>query len=662
MNKIALKLIFFLLAFLLTQTGEAKIKLPVLVSDGMVLQRDQDMTIWGDADAGEEVHIFFLNRKYVTVADTAGNWQVIIPPQRAGGPYRMVINELEISNILIGDVWLGSGQSNMELPVSRVMDLYREEAESYTNPMIRYLKVPLSYNFHHPLDDIKPAAWKELTAEHVPSFGALAYFFAREMFEQTKVPVGVINASVGGSPAEAWISEEGLKLFPAHLNDRDIYRSDSHVSNIQSLDRERRNLWNSVLFRKDTGLNENIPWFAPDYNDAHWEEADLFDKKWASDGLNPVNGTHWFRKEFTLTGKQEGAPAVLRMGCIVDADSVFINGVFIGTTAYQYPPRIYRIPANLLKKGANNITVRLISYSGNPGFVEDKPYKIVFGKGEKEISLEGTWSHRLGTRMPALAGETFFQYKPTGLFNAMIHPLKNWGLKGVIWYQGESNTGRYNEYYDLMTALVCEWRSLWERHDLPFLMVQLPNFMLDPPYPAESNWAEMREIQLQLSKTIPQTGLAVTIDIGEWNDIHPLNKKEVGKRLALQAERIAYGNQHIVSDGPLFHTMRADGNRLIIHFKEGTDNLLPVGKLKGFSLQGADGRVEWAEARIEENRVIVWNDQIAAPVKVRYAWGNNPEGANLRNREGLPASPFEASLSATEANDAVAGGRKSTGR
>ena len=643
MKKIMLKLIFFLLGFLLAQISEAKIKLPVLISDGMVLQRDQDITIWGSADAGEEVIIHFLSKRYITVADSDGYWQVVLPPQKAGGPYLMTINEQNVNNILIGDVWLGSGQSNMELPVSRVMDLYRKEVESYTNPMIRYLKVPLSYNFHQPLDDIKPVTWKELTTENVHSFGALAYFFAREMYERTEVPVGVINSSVGGSPAEAWISEEGLKHFPAHLNDRDIYRSDSHISNIQSLDRERRNLWNSVLFRKDRGLNETIPWFASDYDDVHWEEADLFDKKWGSDGLNPVNGTHWFRKEFTLPAHLTGEHALLRMGCIVDADSVFVNGHFVGTTAYQYPPRIYPIPPGLLKQGKNNITVRLISYSGNPGFVEDKPYKILFGK-EEEISLEGMWKYRQGTRMPALAGETFFQYKPTGLFNAMIHPLKRWGLKGVLWYQGESNTGRYNEYDDLMTALVCEWRSLWQRHDLPFLMVQLPNFMLDPPYPAESNWAEMREVQLQLSKTIPHTGLAVTIDVGEWNDIHPLNKKVVGERLALQAVRVAYGEKDVISDGPLFHSLSSEGNKLIISFKEGTNNLLPVGKLRGFSLQGADGRVEWAEALIEGNRVIVWNDKISEPVKVRYAWGNNPEGANLRNREGLPASPFQASL------------------
>lgn len=633
-----------MMGFILAQFCEAKIKLPVLISDGMVLQRDQEITIWGSADAGEEVKLYFLNKAYKTTADTTGAWKVILPPHIAGGPYSMSINELKINNILIGDVWLCSGQSNMELPVSRVMDLYRKEVESYANPMIRHLKVPLAYNFHHPLNDILPAAWRELTPGNVLSFSAIAYFFAKKLYEKTGVPIGLINTSVGGSPAEAWIGEEGLKQFPHHLNERDLCRSDNYVSNVQSLDRERRNLWNSLLFKKDQGLNGNTLWVSADYNDTQWREVSLFDKEWGSDGLNPINGTHWFRKTFIIPADREREPAVLRMGCIVDADSVFINGEFVGTTAYQYPPRIYPIPTGLLKQGENNITVRLISYSGYPRFVEDKPYKILFGKGEKEINLEGEWKYRPGIRMPALAGETFFQYKPTGLYNAMIHPLKNWKLKGVLWYQGESNTERYNEYYNLMETLICEWRCLWGQHDLPFLIVQLANFMQDPPQPSRSNWAEMREIQLELSRTIPYTGLAVTIDIGEWNDIHPLNKKDVGKRLALQAERIAYGDKNVTGDGPLFHSMSAERNRLVISFKKGTDNLLPVDKLQGFSLQGADGTVGWAEAIIEGNKVVVWCDKITNPVKVKYAWGNNPVGANLRNREGLPASPFQASL------------------
>lgn len=637
--KYRLTLVFILTCAFLC---EAKVKLPVLVSDGMVLQRDRDITIRGTADAGEKVNVRFLAESYTTVADNEGNWSVILPPLKAGGPYMMTVNELEIKDILIGDVWLCSGQSNMELPVSRVMDLYRGEVEKYANPMIRHIKVPLAYNFHHPQQDIHPVVWQQLTPEDALSFSAVAYFFAKDLFEKTKVPVGLINASVGGSPAEAWISEEGLKHFPVYLNDRDICRSDEYVSNVKALDRERRNIWNTVLYQQDTGLHGTRKWFSVDYNDSDWKEVDLFDKTWGSDGLNPVNGSHWLRKEFDVPAHSAGKPAVLRLGRIVDADSVFVNGVFVGTTSYQYPPRIYPIPGNILKEGVNHITVRLVSYAGYPGFVEDKPYKIVFDR--EEISLEGTWKYRQGMRMPALPGETFFQYKPTGLYNAMIAPLQHWPIKGALWYQGESNVGRYNEYYGLMEALINDWRGLWKQPELPFLIVQLANFMQDPARPAESHWAELRNIQSELSKTVPNTGLAVTIDIGEWNDIHPLNKKDVGRRLSLQAQRIAYGDLNMIANGPVYRSMTVEGNRLILSFEEGTNDLMPVEELKGFAVAGADGKFEWAKTAVEGDRVIVWSEHIPAPVKVRYAWGNNPVNANLKNRSGLPASPFEAKL------------------
>ena len=641
--------IILFLALLALQPTAAKVKLPNLVSDGMVLQRDREIILWGSADPGETITIQFLNQTFSTKADAHGTWKTILPPQQAGGPYQLSVNDILVSNILIGDVWLCSGQSNMELPVNRVMDLYRAEVEQYSNPMIRNLKVPLAYNFHHPLNEIRPATWQPLTAENARSFSAVAYFFARELYEKTGVPVGLLNASVGGSPAEAWISEEGLSGFPVHLNERAIYRDDNHVKTIRELDRARRQQWNSVLFLNDPGIKIDHPWYAPDHDDVAWKNVNLFSLDWGSDGLNPINGSHWFRKDFVLPEKLAGKTATLRMGCIVDADSVFVNGRFVGTTAYQYPPRIYQIPAGLLKAGKNNITVRLISYTGAPRFVEEKPYKILFKEeSNDEICLEGIWKYKQGTHMPALPGETFFQYKPTGLYHAMIHPLRNWGLKGVLWYQGESNADRYNEYFGLMESLICNWRTLWQQQELPFLIVQLANFMQDPPHPSESNWAEMREIQRQLTQKVPFTGLVVTTDIGEWNDIHPLNKKEVGRRLSLQARRIAYGEKELVSGGPLLEQVSYEGNRVMLTFKEGSNDLMPVESLKGFALQEADGSFAWADATIHQNKVVLRSDSVSRPVKVRYAWGNNPIHANLRNREGLPASPFQATIPDTD--------------
>jgi sialate O-acetylesterase len=326
------------------------------------------------------------------------------------------------------------------------------------------------------------------------------------------------------------------------------------------------------------------------------------------------------------------------MGTIVGADSVYVNGIFVGTTGYQYPPRNYSIPANVLKAGKNTVVVRLVSQGGFAEFVKDKPYKIVLP--DREISLEGQWKYNVGALMPpAPGGGITFQYKPTGLYNAMIAPLKNHAVKGVLWYQGESNTGRYDEYYGLMTALIGNWRKLWNK-DQPFLLVQLPNFMEPALLQQQSNWAELREVQRKLSHTVPNTGLVVTIDLGEWNDIHPLNKKDVGKRIALQARRLIYGEK-IVSEGPVHQSYVIEGHKIILTFKPETADFMPVDELKGFAVAGADGIFKPAQARITGNHITVWSDAVAHPAKVRYAWANNPEGANLYNKTGLPASPFE---------------------
>lgn len=618
---------------------EAKVKLPVLVSDGMVLQRDQNITIWGTADTGEQIEISFLKKKYRTIANSEGKWQVSLPPLKAGGPHTMKINDLEIRDILIGDVWLCSGQSNMELPIRRVLDLYADEVKDYGNAMIRYVKTPTAYSYHNPQTDIPTVSWIALTPENALSYSALCYFFAKELQENIHVPVGIINSSVGGSPIESWISEEGLQPYPHYVHDRDLHRSDEYVEKAGKLDHERRTLWNRILYKEDKGLHETHKWFDPAYNDSEWINTDLDNKSWNHEGLMPVNGSFWFRKEIDLPAHLTGKDGILRLGCIVDADSVFVNGSFVGTTAYQYPPRIYKIPGELLKQGKNNITIRLFSYSGQPEFVDDKPYKLVIG--DDEIDLRKSWKYRLGVRMPAYQGVPSTQQKPTGFYNGMIAPLKNYAIRGAIWYQGESNTGRYHEYGDLLTSLINDWRTLWQQPELPFLIVQLPNFLRELPYPSDGHWAYMREKQQNVALTIPHTGLAVTIDAGEWNDIHPLNKKDIGHRLYLQAQKIVYGNQKIVADGPVYKSMEIQGNQIILTFEEGTNDLMPVNELKGFSIAGKDNRFKWAKAGIDEKKVIVWNDEVSEPVRVRYAWADNPGEVNLKNKAGLPASPFQ---------------------
>lgn len=631
------KVICLFLCF--TLGSEAKIKLPAFLSDGMVLQREQNIRIWGTADPGEQVVVSFLKKRYNTEADADGYWQVTLPPTKAGGPYTMQINELEVGNILIGDVYLCSGQSNMELPVSRVTDMFREEVSGYKNPMIRYIKVPMNYNFQAPLNDILPETWKELTSENVMQYSALCYFFAKEMYASNNIPVGIINSSVGGSPIEAWISEEGLKPFPKYLNQKELYPSEEIVAEIRRADHKRSQRWREVLYANDSGLHESVKWFDPAYNDSDWKTIHLFDPSWNNNGVSPVNGSHWFRKEVDITAVQAGKPAVLRLGCIVDADSVFVNGSLVGAVSYQYPPRIYPIPEGLLNVGKNNITIRLMSNSGRPHFVHGKPYKIVMD--DDEINLEENWKYKLGTAMPALPGGTTFQYIPAGLYNAMIAPLIGYSFKSAIWYQGESNTGRYNEYFDLCKAMIADWRSVFGRPDLPFVIVQLPNFMETGKHPVESDWAELRDVQFKLAQSIPYVGLSVNIDLGEWNDVHPLNKKDVAHRIALQVKKLTQNNRTVIADGPLYKAMRIEGNAIILSFSEGTDDIMPVDELKGFAIAGPDGKYKWAKAKIDKNTVRVWNDEIPNPVAARYAWANNPEDANLKNRDGLPASPFQ---------------------
>lgn len=530
-----------------TLWGEAKVKLPALVSDGMVLQNGQQLIVWGYADPGETVSLTFLKKKYTTDADTKGCWKIDLPPLKAGGPYTMSINDIQLKDILVGDVWLCSGQSNMELPVLRVTDRFRDEITSDSDyPMIRQFKVPLRYDFQAPQTDVPGASWKALTPENGMSFSALAYFFAKDIYAKTRIPVGIINSSVGGSPVEAWVSEEGLKPFPMYLNEKHIYESDDLIATMKQEEGKKSHAWNVALYRGDAGLHESTPWYAADYDDTTWKQTDLFATEWASNGLSPINGSHWFRKEFQVADAQAGQAATLRMGCVVDADSVYVNGTFVGTVSYQYPPRIYSIPAGLLKAGKNTVTVRLISNGGYPHFVKEKPYKILFGagqpeKGETEISLEGTWRYRLGAPMPAAPGQTFFQYKPVGLYNGMIAPLVNYTVAGAIWYQGESNVSRHNEYADLLTAMMTDWRQRWNQPAMPFYLIELADFLSPNDKGGRAAWAEFRKVQAEISENNKNVTLIKNSDLGEWNDIHPLDKKTLGKRVS---EAISQGRGH----------------------------------------------------------------------------------------------------------------------
>jgi len=639
--KKALGILLFSLSVCFLPLVSAQVRLPRLIGNGMVMQREAEVKIWGWASPGEKVSVQFLDSIYRATADNEGAWKVMLPALKAGGPFEMMIrasNEIKVSNILIGDVWICSGQSNMELPMKRVSPLYPDDIARAENPFIRQFTVPQRYDFNTPQKDLPAGEWKSANPETVLGFSAVAYFFAKELYDANKVPIGLINASLGGAPAEAWLCEDKLKDFPAYHQELQRFKDSTLIRQIESSDNTRIGEWYRVLRQQDEGYkNPGQTWLDPALPPVGWGLMSV-PGYWANTGLGAVNGVVWFRKNIQVPAAMAGHAALLNLGRIVDADSVFLNGVFVGTTSYQYPPRRYNIPAGLLREGDNTLVVRVINSAGKGGFVPDKPYELI--AAGQTIDLKGDWQYRLGAVMPPLASQTFVRWKPAGLFNAMIHPLLDYRIKGAIWYQGESNTRNPLEYRSLFPAMIKDWREHWQQGDFPFLFVQLANFMEARDQPVESDWAMLREAQ-QRALSLPQTGMAVTIDIGEWNDIHPLNKKDVGKRLAWAAQKVAYGNKKIVYSGPVFQSMKIEDSKAVLTFSNSGKKLKTKGggALKGFAIAGPDQRFVWAEARIKKNKVIVHSTDIPNPVAVRYAWADNPD-ANLCNKAGLPAAPF----------------------
>ena len=618
-----MKKLFILIGLLIfscttLQSLSAKVRLPRLVSDRMVLQRDTELKIWGWASPGEKVTVRFRGAHYDTETDANGNWWVMLPPQQAGGPFLLEVNELVIRDVLVGDVWLCSGQSNQETPIARLTERFPEINVS-NNHMIRHYKVPTQNSTEELKEEIAgDAVWHSATASDVMNWTSLAYFFAQEVYDRYKVPVGMLVSSLGGSAIESWVSREHLKEFPELLFDK------------ATLDSMK-------LAKQDKGAGK---WHRKDWDDTDWATMEV-PGYWHENGIR-LKGAMWYRKTFSVPASMAGRHARLYLGTLVDSDSVFVNGTFVGTTSYTYPPRKYDIPAGVLTQDGNVITVRLVANSPNGGFVKDKRYKIV--GDDAEVDLTGAWKYKMGinrTEVERYADRLKnLRRAGSGLYNGMIHPIRNYKVKGAIWYQGESNAGRPHTYASLMKALIENWRELWEMPELPFLLVQLPNFMEKSERPSDSGWARIREAQFKTALSVPYTSMAVNYDVGEWNDIHPLNKKAVAQRLFLGARRLVYGEK-VVGSGPLYKEMKVEGNKIILTFTETGRGLACKGKeLKHFAIAGEDRKFVWADAVIKGDKVIVSSREVKSPVAVRYAWSNNPEDANLCNKEGLLASPF----------------------
>lgn len=633
------------------QTSLADIKLPPLIGDNMILQRDIELKIWGWAAKEERVTVQFNGVTKEVITGTDKKWALTFPAMAAGGPYEMEIkgeNEISIKNILIGDVWVCSGQSNMAMTMLECRPNYKTEHEIAANLQgIRLIKVKTT-STSKPFDEFVAGSWMIPNSDNLPDFSAVAYFFAKELYNKYKIPVGLISSNWGGSPAEVWVSAEGLKEFPEIPEEYTKAESEYADKIAQQRLREKDlNKWIAEARDADEGFQENKPkWYEWHQADKDWKAIPLTGD-WNEHGLGATDGIIWFRKEIDLPASAVGMELELDLGYIDDMDVTWFNGSVIGNHDKYDERRQYKIPLGTAKAGKNIIAVRIIDHGGGGGFTGILKIK---GKNFEQL-LVGDWLYKVGydfKKMPKFTPPDYSfnsEWKPSHLYNGMIYPLLNYKIKGVIWYQGEANCDKALQYRRLFPALIKDWRKSWNIGDFPFLFVQLANFKgtaVNTTQTAQSPWAELREAQA-MTLSLPNTGMATAVDIGEGTDIHPKNKQDVGKRLSLLAMKMAYDDKYVQPYSPELDFMKNEGLQVRLHFKNiGTGMTLRGGQYaKNFLMAGTDKKFYPAKAYLEGDEIVVdCPKEVHTPAAVRYAWANNPEGCNVYNKEGLPLLPF----------------------
>ena len=648
------RFVIFFVAFLSVAIAGAKVSLPQLFQSGMVLQRGKAIPVWGKAEPGETVTVRFNKKEFTTTADADGNWRVDLPKMKAGGPYELSINDLELKDILIGDVWLCSGQSNIDVHIERVYPQYVQEVDSYENPKIRLFRVQNDTDTHGVKDDIRPTSinWKPLNKQNAWPFSAVGYFLGKRMYEKTGVPQGVIVNSWGGTPIEAWISADSLQQdYPMLLKKTAIYQNDEYVRTQMRANAEASRQWSDMLDKSDSVSS----FILPEYDDAAWKEINQNSWQWRG------SGSVWLRQHIYIDNVHARKPARLLLGTLFDQDVTYLNGKEIGHTYYQYPPRRYDIPEGLLREGDNVIAVRFINKFGAVHFIPEKPYLMAFGDDrcsqnplpEDIIPLSDTWKMQVGVEMPSCpSSDVSLQNLPTTLYNAVLHPLAPYAISGVVWYQGESNTGNPAPYANYLKKLIGCWRDRWQDQQMPFVIVQLANYdgrqqtgfprpIVYQSDPVNSGWAQLREAQRLVAKGDPYAELAVINDLGETVDIHPLRKKEVAGRIAQCFDRLVYKEK--VSLSPEVVSVEVNDDNIILTL----DQPIEAGELHEFEIAGEDGRFVNAEATASGNRIEVkrvGSQELGAQLTVRYAWKDNPLKANVRSLTGLPMSSFELNI------------------
>ncbi len=630
------KLSAFLLLFACESSKfEAEVILPKIFSDGMVFQRDQSVKVWGKGEPGRKVRVSLAGATAsMTIAEDS-TWLLQLPRAVAGGPHILEVNQNRINDVYIGDVWLAGGQSNMEWPLKSGVIGASEEIETGGLPLIRFFKVPNSYSAILQ-EDVKGGEWKVADTVNMPEFSAIAWFFAKRNHLEKEVPVGIIESNWGGTPAEGWTDAEILAGLDQSYSEeaKEVLDNKEKWEEENLANEKRREMRNLLTGKPDSVTASEVS--SLEYNDAAWRSINL-------PTSNPLQHIAWVRKKFSL---QNISDVKLHLPAIDQQAYIYVNGslIFHKDWGIEMPNEL-EIPEDILIKGQNVLTIRAVNTWNNQPRVGEKDEMFILQNGDK-LSLEGTWKYSNDIVEPQLPKVEWYNWKPGMMYNAMIAPLTNFAIKGVIWYQGESNAGRHEEYRKLFSEMITSWRSAWDIGDFPFLFVQLANFMEPQTVQPESSWAFLREAQTQTLE-LPKTGMAVIIDIGEEDDIHPKNKKDVGDRLWLQARKIAFEEkEEFVSSGPVFNSFERKGNSLHLKFDQVGDGLtLKSGEaVKGFILADKSGEFQEISGEILED-VFVRIDlpEGVTAGEVRYAWADNPE-VNLVNSEGLPTGPFRFSF------------------
>jgi len=606
-----------------------------IFGDNMVLQRGKANTIWGWSDPGDQVRVEIADKTASAVAAADRRWQVQIQPPRPGGPYTVKISgrqTVELHNVLVGDVWLCGGQSNMQVSLPRARD-GEEEVKAANFPEIRFFTVAAHPAYHH--TDVVEGTWKVVSPETADRISAVAYYFARKVQQEIHVPIGLVVDALGGTPAEAWTSAEALRP----LKDFDV-----PLAYLEKLAAAGAPEYGNYVMHwydeYDVGVKGN--WAAPDLDDSAWKSVDI-PGGFSELGVPDAPAVAWFRREIILPDTLPPGHATLFLGSIERMDTTYINGTEVGASAWVENPRVYFIHDGVLKPGRNLVAIRVLKTKPQGGFLS-KPEDLRLTLGDKtNILLAGKWKGQLSLDArpphPLPIGYENWPVMPSVLYQGMLAPVAPLSITGAIWYQGEQNSERGFQYRKILPVMIADWRNLFGQGDFPFYIVSLPEFGHRSATPIDDAWAETRESQALTAASVPNSCLAVTIDTGDPDNIHPKDKRPVGERLALCALAKHYG-KHVVYSGPTLVSVKRLPGSIRLRFAHTNGGLFLKGpKLEEFEIAGDDRKWYWADAHIKGNTVVVSSSSVPNPKEVRYAWQSNP-AATLFNGAGLPAAPF----------------------